>query len=84
MLRCQGEVGIVTDEPSQNPKTKWKNRRWMAWAAMVSGLTFPFVAAQLMSEAQLDKVIWPFFSFIGMVVGAYVGATSIADIWGKK
>lgn len=73
----------MTDN-NQNPKLKWRNRRWMAWACLVSALVFPFLGALVLSEEKYDLAMWPFFSFVGMVVGAYVGATSIADIWGKK
>jgi di/tricarboxylate transporter len=61
-----------------NEKDRWKNRRWMAWAALIAGLLFP--ALLLYSDsAQLGAVAGAFYAFVGLVVGAYIGFSTWDD-----
>lgn len=55
-----------------DPKTRWKNRRWMAWLALASGLLFPFVSGPL---GVPEWAAWPFYGLVIGVVGGYVGGS---------
>lgn len=61
---------------------RWKNRRRMAWLALLAGLGYP--ALLLFTEsAQLGAVAAPFYLFITGVVGTYIGFATIDDKWQK-
>jgi uncharacterized membrane protein YiaA len=58
---------------------RWKNRRKMAWAALVAGLLFPLLL--LWSESdQLGAVAGAFYVFVGAVVSAYFGFATYEDV----
>lgn len=59
---------------------RWKNRRAMAWSALVAGLAFP-VLLMLTESDQLGAVAGAFYVFVGAVVGAYVGFATLDDKW---
>jgi hypothetical protein len=59
---------------------KWKNRRRMAWASLVAALLFP--ALLLVTDSkELGSVAGPFYIFVGAVVGAYIGFSTVDDKW---
>jgi len=62
---------------------RWKNRRRMAWMALVGGLSFP-VLVLFTSSPQLGEIAWPYLTFVGSVVGAYIGFTTADDKWQRK
>jgi di/tricarboxylate transporter len=62
------------------PHDRWKNRRRMAWAALVAGLLFPALLLWSQSD-QLGAVAGPFYIFVGAVVGAYIGFATVDDKW---
>ena len=57
---------------------RWKNRRQMAWLAMIGGLTFPLLVLFTSSD-QVSGIAAAFYTFVGMVVGAYVGFVTWDD-----
>jgi hypothetical protein len=59
---------------------RWKNRRRMAWLALLAGLTFPVLLLATESD-QLGAVAGPFYIFVGAVVGAYIGFATVDDKW---
>jgi hypothetical protein len=50
----------------------------MAWLAMIGGLTFPLLVLFTSSE-QVSTLAGAFYTFVGMVVGAYVGFATWDD-----
>lgn len=59
---------------------RWKNRRRMAWAALVAGLAYPLLLWVTDSD-QLGAVSMPFYTFVGGVVFAYIGFATVDDKW---
>jgi len=62
---------------------RWKNRRRMAWCALLASLIFPLLAF-IADSAQLTAIAMPFYMFTGAVVGAYIGFATADDKWQKK
>lgn len=61
---------------------RWKNRRKMAWIALISGVSFPLtvVAAMFIGDVSpLVSIAAPYLFFIGSVVGAYIGCATWDD-----
>lgn len=61
-----------------NEKDRWKNRRRMAWLALLAGLAFPLLLLYT-DSAQLGAVAGAFYTFSGSVVVAYVGFATWDD-----
>jgi hypothetical protein len=61
-----------------NEKDRWKNRRRMAWLALLAGLAFPVLLLYTESE-QLGAVAGAFYVFVGAVVASYIGWATIDD-----
>ena len=59
---------------------RWKNRRRMAWIALMAGLVFPVLLLATQSD-QLGAVAGPFYIFVGAVVGSYIGFATVDDKW---
>ena len=59
---------------------RWKNRRRMAWLSLASGLGFPLLLLGTDSP-ELGEIAYPFYLFVGSVVGAYVGFATLDDRW---
>lgn len=74
----------MTDNVPPDSKKKWMNRRRMAWICVGAGVTYPFLAAAFIPDTIVEKVTWAFYSFIGGIAFAYMGFTSVDQIWGKK
>ena len=62
---------------------RWKNRRRMAWLAMIGGLAFPLLVLFTSSD-QVSALAAAFYTFVGMVVGAYVGFATWDDVSHSK
>jgi len=63
----------------QNLHDRWKNRRRMAWLALIAGLVFPVLI--LFTESQeLGSVAASFYLFVTGVVGSYIGFATWDDI----
>ena len=62
-----------------NTYDRWKNRRRMAWLALIAGLVFPLLLLAT-DSAQLGAVAGAFYVFVGAVVSAYVGFATWDDI----
>lgn len=60
-------------------KDRWKNRRRMAWLALIAGLAFP-VLLLFTESAQLGAVAGAFYGFAGAVVAAYIGFATWDDV----
>ena len=65
-------------EGHPNPKAHWQNRRRMAWMSLFAGLGFPLLIL-LTDSHQLGEIAMPFYLFVGAVVGAYIGFSSIEE-----
>lgn len=65
-----------------NQADRWRNRRKMAWLALIAGLLFPVLLLATESN-QLGAVAGPFYIFVGAVVGAYIGFATVDDRWQK-
>jgi hypothetical protein len=52
----------------------------MAYSALVSGLLFPLLLTRP-ETSEIGAVAIPFYTFVGSVVGAYVGFSTIDDKW---
>lgn len=63
-----------------NAPDRWKNRRRMAWLALLAGLLFPVLLLWTESD-QLGAVAGSFYIFVGTVVGAYIGFATVDDRW---
>lgn len=57
---------------------RWKNRRRMAWLAMLAGLGFPLLLLKTDSP-QLGAIAVPFYLFVSAVVGTYIGGAVVDD-----
>jgi hypothetical protein len=55
----------------------------MAWISMVAGLMYPLLLWVTDSD-QLGAVAGPFYIFVGAVVGAYVGFSTVDDKWSHE
>lgn len=73
-----GAAGCVRTGGAMNEKDRWKNRRRMAWLALLAGLAFPLLLLYT-DSAQLGAVAAPFYTFAGAVVVAYVGFATWDD-----
>ena len=62
---------------------RWKNRRRMAWLALVAGLLFPLLLLWTDSD-QLGSVAGAFYIFVTGVVASYIGWASVDDKWQKE
>ena len=63
--------------------SRWKNRRRMAWTALIAGLLFPLLLLWPPSD-QLGAVAGAFYVFVATVVGAYIGFATQDDIASDK
>ncbi|MBU0791200.1 MAG: hypothetical protein KKB08_06770 [Gammaproteobacteria bacterium] len=66
-----------------NDKDRWKNRRRMAWLALLAGLAFPLLLLYT-DSAQLGAVAGSFYAFAGSVVAAYIGFATWDDVRAKE
>ena len=57
---------------------RWKNRRRMAWTALVAALLFPLLVLWTESD-QLGAVAGTFYVFVSAVVDAYIGFATLDD-----
>lgn len=64
-------------------KDRWKNRRRMAWSAFLGGLLYPLLIILSHDPIGLIQLSTPFYTFIGIVVGAYIGFATVDDKWQK-
>jgi len=58
---------------------RWKNRRRMAWLALLAGLAYPLLLWVTDSD-QIGSVAGPFYVFVTGVVGAYIGFATWDDV----
>jgi hypothetical protein len=61
---------------------RWKNRRRMAWLALLAGLLFPLLLLWSDSD-QLGSVAGAFYVFVTGVVASYIGWATADDMWQK-
>lgn len=65
-----------------NSQIRWKNRRRMAWTAMISMLVVTLLAFFVIPEPRLallsDVITWFYFGMVS-VIGAYMGFTTWAS-----
>ena len=66
-------------EDHPDPKTRWYHRRIMAYTAAVAGLSFPLLLLAVES-ADLSPIAWPFYAFVGSIVGLYIGSSAWESI----
>jgi uncharacterized integral membrane protein len=68
---------------NNNSSKRWKNRRRMAWIAMICGCLYPLLIL-VVDNVDLTEIAWPFYTFLGAIVGAYVGFSTVDDKWQRK
>lgn len=66
-----------------NERDRWKNRRRMAWAALLAGLAFPLLLLYTESP-QLGAVAGAFYVFVTGVVASYIGWATWDDVSHEK
>jgi len=54
----------------------------MAWLALLAGMGFPLLILGTESR-ELGDIAYPFYIFVGSVVGAYIGFATVDDKWTK-
>lgn len=64
-------------------ESRWRNRRRMAWTALIAGLLFPLLLLWSQSD-QLGAVAGAFYVFVSAVVGAYIGFATVDDMNADK
>ncbi len=67
---------------ADSPVDRWRNRRAMAWLALLAALSFPLLSLSV-DGATLSALAGPFYLFAGAVVGAYIGFATLDDRWQK-
>lgn len=82
----------MTDIPEKSnsdlDKTKWRNRRKMAWISLTSMtlITFLILFTDLVPIERLkvlsEVITWYYFCSVSLI-GMYMGATTYASIKGK-
>lgn len=76
-----------TNENGEAMRIRWKNRRKMAWIALIAmillmiALLFGPVSIERINTLK-EPIIWFFFS-MASIIGMYMGATTWASIKGK-
>lgn len=68
------------NNPTPDPKTRWQNRRRMAWIALTSILVVTVLAFFIVPESRLKllgDVINMFYLSMASIVGAYVGFATL-------
>ena len=66
---------MTTDEQHPDPIVRWKNRRHMAWAAVVGGLSYPALLLVTQDQILASLAVWH-YAFCGSIAGAYVGTAA--------
>lgn len=64
-----------------DPALRWRNRRRMAWCALVGALAYPLLALAAHDGTAITAMAGPFYLFVGAVVGAYIGFSTVDDKW---
>ncbi len=59
-------------------KDRWKNRRRMAWLALIGGLALPLIFL-VSDSAQIAAFAAPFYTFCGAVIASYIGWATVDD-----
>ena len=61
---------------------RWKNRRRMAWSALIAGMLFPLLVLFTDSD-QLSGIAASLYVFLAAIVGAYIGFVTLDDKYQK-
>ena len=64
-------------------KDRWKNRRKMAWIAIISGIAYP-VETIWFDPAIVASMTAPYYLFLGTILAAYFGFATMDDKWTSK
>ena len=59
----------------------WKHRRRMAYVALAGGILFPVLVTY---NKELSDLAMAFYTFVGAVVGGYIGFATYDDKWKEK
>lgn len=65
---------------------RWKNRRRMAWVALVAILVVTYwcmFCVRVDRLKELNDIITWFYLTMGSIIGAYVGFSTLDDKWKK-
>ncbi len=60
---------------------RWKNRRRMAWIALIAGVVYPFFPIDPQLAATMAT---SFYLFVAGIVSVYTGAVTVDDKWQRK
>jgi len=75
-----GEDQGTQPQTKKQEKDRWKDIRWMAWVSMIAGCLFPMLVVVTNSKG-LSGLAMPFYTFLGAVVGVYVGFSTWEGKW---
>ncbi len=67
-------------ETVSQKRRRWANTRRMAWLAMVAACIYPGLIVYSESS-HLVQTAMPFYTFMGAVVGVYVGFSTWEEKW---
>ena len=62
---------------------RWKNRRYMAWLALISIMVVTGVVMWKIPDARikaLENILIWFYIMMSSIIGAYVGFSTLAEI----
>lgn len=59
---------------------RWKHRRRMAYGAFLGGMAFPVL---VLINTDVSEIAVSFYTFVGAIVGAYIGFATADDKWQK-
>jgi len=67
-------------QTKEQEKDRWRDTRRMAWLSMIAGCIFPFLVV-LTENQDLSGLAMPFYTFLGAVIGVYVGFSTWQSKW---
>lgn len=71
----------MSDQNHPDPKARWKNMRYMAYVGITAGVVMTVSA---IVQGELKDMAVELLSFWGFVIGAYMGASTAQNGWGKN
>lgn len=73
----------ISDDTNSDPKVRWKNRRRMAWTALIYMIVKTGLLLFLVDPARLsvltEPITWSYFCSAA-IVGSYMGAATFEHI----
>ncbi len=73
---------VTKNSLHKDQKERWKNMRLMAYISLISGaIFFPFlfIITNATNTANLGLIATPFYSFVTLVITAYMAGSTYGD-----